>query len=62
MAERSRDGRLRVDPPCEFGHTFQAMECPSCAERLTDEKPSPDWWKWYRQRYAKKKSKSGEGR
>lgn len=29
MAKRSRDGRLRIEPPCEFGHHWQAMECPS---------------------------------
>jgi hypothetical protein len=53
MPERAKDGRRRVDPPCEFGHHHQAMECPSCAERLTDEMPSPEWWTWYRRRYQK---------
>lgn len=58
MAERAKDGRLRIDPPCEFGHTFQAMECPSCAERTTGETSSKEWWKWYRRRYQKKASSS----
>lgn len=54
LRSHSRDGRRRVDPPCGFGHSLQAMECPSCAERLTDEKPSPEWWTWYRRRYGKR--------
>lgn len=58
MPERAKDGRLRIDPPCEFGHQYQAMECPSCAHRVTGEEASPEWWKWYRRRYQKKKPAS----
>lgn len=57
MSERqshSRDGRLRIAPPCEFGHSWQAMECPSCAERTSGETPSAEWRAWYRRRYGKK--------
>ena len=53
----SRYNRRRVDPACEFGHRWQAMECPSCTERLTGEKPPADWWAWYRRRYPKRKAK-----
>ena len=55
MSERAKDGRLRIDPPCEFGHHHQAMECPDCAHRVTGKESSPEWWKWYRRRYQKKK-------
>lgn len=50
---RVKDGRRRLDPPCELGHTVQAMECPSCAERITGEKSSGEWWTWYGKRYRK---------
>lgn len=52
--KHSKDGRLRLEKPCEFGHSLQSMECPSCAEILHGEKPSAGWWAWYRRRYGKK--------
>lgn len=39
-----------IDPPCEYGHKRQAMECPSCSERLTGVAASAEWVKWYEQR------------
>ena len=53
MAERLKGGRKRVDPPCEFGHRLQAMECPSCAEKVSGENPTPEWWAWFSRRYGK---------
>lgn len=49
--------RTRLPSPCEFGHTTQAMECPSCSQRLhgeTEANMNPEWWKWFRKRYGKK--------
>jgi hypothetical protein len=54
----AKDGRKRIDPPCELGHSYQAMECPSCSERLTGQLSSTEWWTWYRRRYAKGPSKA----
>lgn len=52
-AAHAKDGRLRLEPPCELGHRLQAMECPSCAERVTGKPSPPEWWTWYRRRYNK---------
>jgi hypothetical protein len=59
MTEHAKDGRLRIDPSCEFDHRWQAMECPSCAKRVTGEVPSPEWWSWYRRRYQKRGKNDG---
>jgi hypothetical protein len=53
-SRHSKDGRRVIDPPCEFGHRLQAMECPSCPERLGRPPCPPEHWEWYRKRYAKK--------
>lgn len=50
----SRDGRRKIDPPCEFRHKWQAMECPSCSERLGRGPCSAEHWEWYRKRRGKK--------
>ena len=50
-----KDGRAIIDPPCDFGHTSQAMECPSCSERLTGHPTPEEWWVWYRKRSQSKR-------
>lgn len=56
-----RDGRRVVDPPCEFGHKLQAMECPSCADRLGHGPSSQEHWDWYRKRTNRTTRDNTEG-
>lgn len=61
--EFSKDGRRKLAEPCEFGHRYQAMECPSCSERITGTPASAEHWDWYRSRtMSKQKAKVYDAR
>lgn len=55
----SNDGRAVIDPPCEFGHRLQAMECPSCCERKGGT-TTAEWWAWYRKRRGRQRRAARE--
>jgi hypothetical protein len=61
MSEFARDGRRIINPPCEYGHTRQAMECPSCATRVTGEIPSEEWVRWWERRSGRRRIPSEKG-
>jgi hypothetical protein len=51
-----------IDPPCDYGHTRQAMECPSCSEQVTGNPSSDEWRTWFERRYGKRASSSAASR
>lgn len=56
QARHTKDGRRKWLEPCAYGHTIQAMECPSCAEKL-GYATGAEWVRWYERRYNRKPTK-----